>query len=194
MDTSAQHRFIRANTALDAVIGQINQEQMDLAVPAELRLRPNQTLRGTMNLLAYENLCVPEVLGGADKLATNPEFTGDLLEDDPQGNYRRYSAAANQAAAALDDPDRIVHISYGDFPASDYLRDITIQRGMSACDVARLIGADTTLPDDVVQDLWDIIEPIAGYLREFGVFGPEVDVPEDAPLQDRLLGLTGRQP
>ena len=51
-----------------------------------------------------------------------------------------------------------------------------------------------TLPDDVVQDLWDIIEPIAAYLREFGVFGPEVTVPDGAPLQDRLLGLTGRQP
>jgi hypothetical protein len=27
-----------------------------------------------------------------------------------------------------------------------------------------------------------------------GVFGAAVDVPEDAPLQDRLLGLTGWQP
>jgi hypothetical protein len=26
------------------------------------------------------------------------------------------------------------------------------------------------------------------------VFGPEVKVPEDAPLQDRLLGLIGRDP
>ena len=26
------------------------------------------------------------------------------------------------------------------------------------------------------------------------VFGPEVKVPEDAPLQDRLLGLLGRDP
>jgi hypothetical protein len=26
------------------------------------------------------------------------------------------------------------------------------------------------------------------------VFGPEFEVPEDAPLQDRLLGLIGRDP
>ena len=26
------------------------------------------------------------------------------------------------------------------------------------------------------------------------VFGPEVPVPDDAPLQDRLLGLMGRDP
>ena len=26
------------------------------------------------------------------------------------------------------------------------------------------------------------------------VYGPEVPVPADAPLQDRLLGLIGRQP
>jgi uncharacterized protein (TIGR03086 family) len=135
--------------------------------------------------------------GGACRqkdLETNLEFAGDLLGDDPRGNYRMYSEAANQAAESLDDPDRMVHISYGDFPASQYLQDITIQRGFSACDIARFIGADATLADDLGQGLWDITEPAADYLREIGVFRPKVQVPEDAPLQDRLLGLTGRQP
>ena len=38
------------------------------------------------------------------------------------------------------------------------------------------------------------LSPVAEEWRAIGVFGPKVDVPDDAPLQDRLLALTGRQP
>ena len=31
-------------------------------------------------------------------------------------------------------------------------------------------------------------------LRRSGVCGAAIEVPEDAPLQDRLLGLLGRRP
>ena len=32
------------------------------------------------------------------------------------------------------------------------------------------------------------------HLRANGVYGPEIQVPVAAPLQDRLLALLGRQP
>ena len=38
------------------------------------------------------------------------------------------------------------------------------------------------------------IVPDAELWRQMGVFGAAVDVPETAPLQHRLLGLTGRHP
>lgn len=58
---------------------------------------------------------------------------------------------------------------------------------------------------DDVERLWSITMAIPVDLMEkyrtpgaFGpgveVFGPEVPIPEDAPLQDRLLGLIGRHP
>jgi hypothetical protein len=61
-------------------------------------------------------------------------------------------------------------------------------------DISRFIGADTTMPGDLVQGLWDEIAPDAELWRQMGVFGPAVQVPETASLQDRLLGLTGRRP
>jgi hypothetical protein len=59
-------------------------------------------------------------------------------------------------------------------------------------------------PDDV-ERLWSSTTAIPAELMKkyrtpgaFGpgveVFGPEVEVPQDAPLQDRLLGLIGRDP
>ena len=47
---------------------------------------------------------------------------------------------------------------------------------------------------DLVQAMWDEFLPQAETWRQMGVFGPAVDVPEDAPPQARLLGLTGRKP
>ena len=44
------------------------------------------------------------------------------------------------------------------------------------------------------------LEAVLGMVQHFrdagveGLFGPAVDVPEDAPLLDRLLGLAGRDP
>jgi hypothetical protein len=42
--------------------------------------------------------------------------------------------------------------------------------------------------------MWEKFEPSAAGYRELGVFPPAVPVPDDAPLQERLLGLLGRQP
>jgi len=42
--------------------------------------------------------------------------------------------------------------------------------------------------------LWDELSPIAEEWRAIGIFGPKIEVPADGSLQDRLLGLTGRQP
>ena len=67
-------------------------------------------------------------------------------------------------------------------------------RALRARDIAKLIGANDQLPLELVQGVWDEISPHAEEWRQIGVFGPKVDVPDGASLQDRLLGLTGRQP
>ena len=45
-----------------------------------------------------------------------------------------------------------------------------------------------------MQGIWDEVSPHAEEWRAIGVYPAAVPVPEDAPLLDRLLGLTGRQP
>ena len=78
--------------------------------------------------------------------------------------------------------------------AREYLKHITYFRGSRVYDIARFIGADTTMPADLVQGLWDVLSPQAEEWRKLGVFGPAVKVPDDAPLQNRLLALMGRDP
>lgn len=68
-------------------------------------------------------------------------------------------------------------------------------------DLARATGLDDTIDPDEVAELWPGLEHVPDEMRipdHYGpgvvVFGPEVPVPEDAPLQDRLLGKIGRDP
>jgi uncharacterized protein (TIGR03086 family) len=72
-------------------------------------------------------------------------------------------------------------------------------------DLARATGQDETIDPDDVERLWAATSAIPPALMDkyrtpgaFGpgveVFGREVTVSEDAPLQDRLLGLIGRDP
>jgi uncharacterized protein (TIGR03086 family) len=61
--------------------------------------------------------------------------------------------------------------------------------------LARATGQDAALPADEVERLLGFVEQLgSSTMRENGVTGPEVEVPADAPKQDRLLGILGRDP
>ncbi len=42
--------------------------------------------------------------------------------------------------------------------------------------------------------VWEDLQPQREMLGASGLFAPPVPMPDDAPLQDRLLALTGRDP
>ncbi|MGI5202210.1 TIGR03086 family metal-binding protein [Spirillospora sp. CA-108201] len=61
-------------------------------------------------------------------------------------------------------------------------------------DLAVATGREPTFPEPVVQAAWEQIASTAEISRQYGVIGPEVAVPDDAPMLDRVLGLSGRDP
>ena len=64
-------------------------------------------------------------------------------------------------------------------------------------DVARALGKPYEPDEATLEALYSFVvqfaEPGQEASRE-GLFGPVVPVPDDAPLFDRILGLTGRNP
>jgi uncharacterized protein (TIGR03086 family) len=61
-------------------------------------------------------------------------------------------------------------------------------------DLARATGQDPTWPGPLLEATLQDMSAMAPMGRQMGAFGPEVDVPDDAPLLDRLLGVVGRDP
>jgi uncharacterized protein (TIGR03086 family) len=186
--------YILAERALADVIDQIRPDQWQQRKPEWFATggQGDASLREIVNYHAYDSAWVPDVLSGRTIAEVGDVHEG--IKTDADVDYRAYSESAIAAARELADADRLVHLSYGDFPAREYLKHITSFRGFRAVDIARWIGVDTRLPADLVQGMWDELAPEMEAWRAMGVYGPAVPVPDEAPLQDRLLGLAGRDP
>lgn len=64
-----------------------------------------------------------------------------------------------------------------------------------AWDLARATGLKEfeAMPPGEVETVTKALEPLAEHMRQPGVFGPEVSVPDDADPQIKLLGVVGRR-
>ena len=151
------------------------------------------TVHDLVRHLVYEELWAPPLLAGATVAEIGDRFEGDILGADPQAAWKEAAAASLDAAT----PDRLattVHLSFGDFPGSEYLGQLTADHVIHAWDLARGINADDRLDPELVQFVYDFMAPQAEQWAAAGVFAPQVEVAADADLQSKLLALSGRTP
>lgn len=190
--------FVLADRHLAGVVAAIADDQWAMTMPAAFA-RPGSgqvpTLREVVAYHAYDDAWVPDMVAGRTMdEAGREKFDGDLLGDDPGASFGRIVETACAAATGTLDLRATVHCSFGDYTLAEYFWQINSFRGLRAHDIALVIGANPELPVNLVQGLWEEISPHAEEWRSLGVFPSAVPVAEKAPLQDRLLGLTGRTP
>ena len=124
------------------------------------------------------------------------------VDDDPLAAFR---AARAEVEAILDDRElatRWTESPAGTMAGADMVdqvasADLVIHRW----DLARATGQDDAIDPEELERMWPAFQQIPDVMRvpgAFGpgitVFGPVVEVPADASLQDRALGLVGRDP
>ena len=100
-------------------------------------------------------------------------------------------AAAAWAATPADTP---VTLSYDTVTASDYLREQVSDVTVHSWDLARATAADESLDPALIEAVWTVFEAQRDTLEASGLFASPVPADENAPLQTRLLALTGRDP
>ena len=151
-------------------------------------------VRALVNHVVFEERWIRPLLAGATVEEVGDRFDGDLLGADPAGAA---AGAADDADAAVTGPgalDRTVHLSFGDFPAADYLRQMLADHLVHAWDLAAAIGADRTLHPEAVAECARWFAGVEDAYRSGGAIGPRVAVPPDASEQDRLIAGFGRDP
>ena len=113
------------------------------------------------------------------------------LSDDLKAEWRQHSERATNAwrEASHDAP---VHLSYDTVTVREYLAEQVSDVAVHTWDLAKAVGADEKLDDDLVEAVWSVFAPQKETLEASGLFASPVAVDEDAPLQSRLLALTGR--
>jgi hypothetical protein len=187
-----QELFITSNQALQKVVAQIIDDQWELAMPPGSSRQP-MTLGEAIRYHTYDDAWVPDVLAGKTKEAVGDVYESLRTTGDIQANFNQYNQAAIAAVRGFEELDRTVHLSYGDFSARDYLQHIISFRAFRAYDIAKLIGADTTMAPDFVQALMDEFSPVIESYRQMGVFSPAIAVADDASPQAKLLAMVGKQ-
>jgi hypothetical protein len=189
--------FLLADQSLNDAIDQVGEGQWAMHLPAWFqvgRTDSDPTLRRIVNYHAYDEAWIPDTLAGLTLAEVGSKYDGDLVRTNPAAAYTALRTKATAAVHAMTDPERIVHLTYGDFPAREYLRHITSFRGFRAYDILKLIGKPTKLPDKLVQGMWELLSPDMEDWRKIGVYPAAVAVADNASLQDRLVALSGRQP
>lgn len=109
---------------------------------------------------------------------------------------QEWDEASLASADAWTEPDaleRTVSLSRGDTPARQYLGEMTFDLCVHAWDLGIAIGYPDPLPEDLVRHTYEAVKQF-GDMSGTGFFDKPVDVPEDAPLIDKLVAATGRAP
>ena len=135
---------------------------------------------------------VAPLVEGATIAEVGDRFDGDLLGDDPVGAWHRAAAAAVGACGEDGAMDRLVHLSSGDAPASDYVAERILDLVMHAWDLSRAIGADERLDPELVEVARKVLAEKADLWRRYGALGPAVET-EPGATQTQLLAESGRR-
>jgi uncharacterized protein (TIGR03086 family) len=113
--------------------------------------------------------------------APNPP---ELLGDDPRADFERGRSdmlTTYGAPGVIEKTGPSLGIAF-----SDQL--------LHGWDLAQATGQDATMPEGLPDAAFEMIHGRFTDDQRKGVFKPEIDVPVDAPAQDKLLAYTGRKP
>jgi uncharacterized protein (TIGR03086 family) len=154
------------------------------------------TVRDLISHVVGESIMSVRLLHGADAEEAVYGLNDDILGADVPATF---ATAASAEWAAFNKPgamERTVHHPAMDMPGDQLLGFRIGGLTLHAWDLARGCGGDETLDPELVEAVWAQLSPMAPFIVQTGVFGagPSGKVGQDAPLQVRLLDLTGRRP
>jgi len=147
------------------------------------------TVRDLVAHVVEEQQWVPHLLAGRSLEQARASIDG--LRDDLAGEWALYSLAAISAWQSTP-RDAHVQLSYDTVTVDEYLREQVADVTIHTWDLARAVGTDEALDDELVRAVWTVFEPQKETLEASGLFASPVPVADDASLQSRLLAITGR--
>jgi len=181
----------RAGSEFERRLAAVRVDQLLQPTPCE-----EWTVRDLVSHVVGESIMSVRLLHGADAEQTMSGLHGDLLRGDALAAFATAASAELEAFEECGAADRIVHHPAMDM-AGAQLRGFRIGGlTLHAWDLARGVGGDETLDAELVEAVWAQLSPMAPFIARTGVFGvgPSGEVGEDAPLQVRVLDLSGRRP
>jgi uncharacterized protein (TIGR03086 family) len=154
------------------------------------------TVRDLISHVVGESIMSVRLLHGADAEETVFGLDGDILGADAPAAFATAASAEYEAFKESGAMERTVQHPAMDMPGAQLLGFRIGGLTLHAWDLARGCGDDEALNPVLVEAVWAQLSPMTPFIAQTGVFGagPSGKVGQDAPLQVRLLDLTGRRP
>ncbi|RIV35570.1 TIGR03086 family metal-binding protein [Micromonospora radicis] len=170
-------------------VGQVDPAQWSAPTPCA-----EWNVRTLVNHVVGEDRWSVALLAGRTIAEVGDRYDGDQLGADPAEAARDAAAQAELAANRPGALDGTVHLSAGDTPAEEYLRQLIAEHLVHGWDLAVAIGADPGLDPGAVAECARWFSGQVDSYQRNGLVRPEVDVSTAAGEQDRLIAAFGRDP
>jgi uncharacterized protein (TIGR03086 family) len=184
-DQAELHR--RAVEEFGARVGAVGDDQWELPTPCS-----HWNVRQLVNHLVYENRWTVPLMEGSTIAEVGDRYEGDLLGDRPKQAWDASSADAVRAVGADGALERIVDLSSGPTPATEYVSQLFADHLIHAWDLARAIGADERLDAELVDACAAWFTSMEDVYRAIGAIAERPEVPPGADAQATLLAAFGR--
>jgi uncharacterized protein (TIGR03086 family) len=178
--------FVQSTAWAATKLHGVRPEQLD-----DPTVLPDWTVRDLLNHMVGQHVFFAKVARGEPIDAPGG---ADLFGDDPAAAYREATAKAREAFSHQDALDRTLILPAGTMTGAQFWATVFTEALLHGWDLARSTGQDAAFDEELAAAAYEVLTPVADAQRELGFYGPEVPVPGDAPIQDRLLGLVGRSP
>jgi uncharacterized protein (TIGR03086 family) len=182
----------KAGESAVEVARNVKPDQLDAPTPC-----PDWDVRGLVNHLMFWSAFRSELAARKQNAPADDPVTEETdFTRDPEWAATLESRLA-QVSAAWGEPGATegeTGLAGGSMPASLIGTMMLGELVVHGWDLARATGQPLEVDDATAEAVYGMVATMAPQGREMGAFGPEVEVPADAPPLDRLLGLSGRDP
>jgi uncharacterized protein (TIGR03086 family) len=181
----------RAYAATGAVLAEVTPDQLDLPTPCA-----SWKVCDVINHVVAGGYFFAAVAAGEEPMdaADRPDYSaGDYHASFADGSAKAMAAFHDEGAL-----ERTVRPPFGEVPGSVFVMIAAADVYTHGWDLARATGQPSELDAETGEQL---LAFATGMMSDDfrgpdpdAPFGPRVDVPESAPVADRLAGFLGRQP
>lgn len=150
------------------------------------------TVRDLVNHVTVEDRWTAPLMGGATIEEIGDQFEGDLLGDEPIATALTAAREAVDVVAKQLPRTSTVHLSFGETPAEEYVRQLAADHLVHGWDLAVAIDGDTRMDPHLVHEVADWFAEREELYRAAEVIAARQ--PLDGTAQHDLLARFGRDP
>ncbi len=181
----------RAAQTFGLTLAQVQEGQWQDPTPND-----GQNVRQLVDHVIGGNRMATVILDGGSREEGLAQFARAKDDVDPVAAFEQSRVEMAEAFAQPGALQRMVAHPAQEMPGQMLLVFRITEYALHGWDLARAIGADESIDPEVAAVLWDILSPMEGLMAGSGMFGAgrSGTVPDDAPLELRVLDISGRRP